>query len=217
MAKLLFNLRIFDLEYSLSKLSAYNETFEEQLSFISEQTLLRARAKLAKDGIEESSREFDQYIEHLETETKEEYPQLHRSQVLLSTWSIIEGSVKTSAELLAEKKSARLRLSDLSGRTPEEQWKKYFSNVLEVSLDINDDTWKSISNLREIRNFHAHGGSYISSNQNKEQELKKIASREEGVTYFAGKLFFQRKYINSSLDLAKGILHELSSHINTSE
>ncbi|QOR40211.1 hypothetical protein HNO52_18065 [Billgrantia diversa] len=211
MANLLFNLKIFDLEYRLSKLVAYNETFEEQLTYVTDQTLLRAKAKLSASGVDKNSHEFDQHIEHLEQETKEEFPQLLRSQVLTATWSLIENSVKTGADILAERKSLNLRLSDLRGRSPEDQWKKYFNYVLEAPFDLENKTWKRISDLREIRNFKAHGGFSGQPTAQQEKRFQEIANRNDGVVFFGGDLFFQRAYVDAALDLAESVISNVSA------
>lgn len=216
MAKLLFNLKIFDLEYRLSKLVAYNETFEEQLTYVTDQTLLRAKAELSADGVDQDSHEFDQHIEHLERETKEEFPQLLRSQVLTATWSLIENSVKTGADILAEREGLYLKLSDLRGRSPEDQWKKYFNYVLEAPLDIENETWKQISDLREIRNFKAHGGFSGQPTAQQEKRFQEIANRSDGVVFFGGEIFLHRAYIDSALNLAERLISTVSALVVSS-
>lgn len=210
MAKLLFNVKIFDLEYRLSKLVAYNETLEEQLTYVTDQALLRAKAKLYADGVDQHSHEFDQHIEHLEQEAKEEFPQLLRSQVLTAIWSLIENSVKTGADILAERRSLNLRLSDLRGRSPEDQWKKYFNYVLEAPFEFENNTWERIADLREIRNFKAHGGFSSQPTAQQERRFQKISTRTDGVVFLGGDLFFQRAYVDAALDLAERVISEVS-------
>ncbi|WP_404298710.1 hypothetical protein [Halomonas sp.] len=124
---------------------------------------------------------------------------------------LIERSVKTGADILAERKSLNLRLSDLRGRSPEDQWKKYFNYVLETPFDLEDKTWKRISDLREIRNFKAHGGFSGQPTAQQKKRFQEVANRSDGVVFFGGDFFFQRAYVDAALDLAERVISSVSA------
>jgi len=159
LAKIHIDFRFVDLKHELWSLGKYREVFEEQLTFLKDQERVRLRARFASAESEMDDAERQFASDQVDVLVEEVLPRFFRGPYLIALWGLFESGIIELADYLAQRKQLSLKLRDIRGRDPIEQWNKYFTHVASYPLGIAEPTWQRLDELRQVRHVltHANG------------------------------------------------------------
>ena len=130
----------------------YAKEMQELLKFRWAQRETRLTQQGKKEG-------WDQFEWETEVQAEEyqhsKYELYLDGQLVISAWSLLEGSVKYCASFLAEHLNIKTRMESAAGNSAEEKWQEYYESHLDVEWPLKSDM-DSIQKLRRLRNDYGH-------------------------------------------------------------
>ena len=203
-----------DLEHELWSLAKYRALLEEQLVFLREQELLRARAAQDRAATDEGER--DLALQQVEILVYEVLPRFYRGPFLISLWAVFESGVIEVAEYIRKTRSRTLKLRDIRGRDKKEEWDKYFTHVLNYPLGVEGPTWQQLDELRQVRNVLAHANGRLDlSDENTRQQIERWCAEGRGLSSHYGLLLFSEEYTRQAQVLVTEVLSSLTDRVRT--
>ena len=119
-----------------------------------ERERLRARLMSPESEMDEAERQFSH--EEVELLMAEILPRFFRGPYPIALWALFESSIIEVADFLAETKQLSLRLRDIRGSGPKDQWNKCYAHVAGYPLGFGESTWERLEELRQVRHVLAH-------------------------------------------------------------
>lgn len=148
--------RFIEIEYELWALDHLRATLEDQISYLRDQDTLKTFAELREHGWEHD--EAERQIAAQELDERQDYvlPRFLRGPFVVSLWACYESAVRELADYFRRVRQAKLELRDIRADNELLQFKKYYRDVLSVSLDDVPDRLAFMDDLRLVRNAIAH-------------------------------------------------------------
>ena len=152
-------------------------TLEEHLEMIERQIA---------SGESEAQSNFYTQVEALEPEDEGEWqllrnerdyhvevvlPRVFRNPFLVSLFSVYETSVTEVARLLQKRQQKGIALDDIRGRFLDRA-KKYYREILQFELSKDNERWKHIVMLSQLRNIVAHTNGRLDVGKGREKILQ---------------------------------------------
>ncbi|RBP53002.1 hypothetical protein [Arenicella xantha] len=99
-----------------------------------------------------------------------------------------------------------MSLKDTRARTPQQQWKKYFSHILKLNLQIEANLSERLSRMQKVRNILVHtGGLEYQIKEANRVELLKIVPLEEGLIISGSNIEIDPIYLRNQTVSAKSV------------
>ena len=130
---------------------------QEQLRFIEEQMERgkeRAQQELAPDTPSDDESDWDMRRQQYEYEIEVILPRTLRNPFLVSMFSVYEAAATEIAALIQKKQGRQIGLNDLRGDFLDRA-KKFYKDA-QFKLSTNNDRWKRLQILSNLRNVIAH-------------------------------------------------------------
>ena len=219
MAKIHVDFRFVDLEHELWSLGKYRELFEEQLSFLKDQERVRLRARLssAESEMDDAERQFAS--EQVDVLVEEVLPRFFRGPYLIALWALFESGIIELADYLAQRKQLSLKLRDIRGRDPIEQWNKYFTHVVNYPLGVAESTWQRLDELRQVRHVLAHANGRLDlAEESARRKLEKWCGENRGLYAHFNLLIVSAEYTRTAhvlvTDTLSGLIGRVRSDVS---
>ncbi|MGH1428747.1 MAG: hypothetical protein ACRBEE_12460 [Arenicella sp.] len=210
-----FNALSFELENHLKYLTDYHKEMEGQLVKLNTEYKENFDEWMSQEGVSKKDQLHEIMISSIEYTFEDKFSQILREQILTSIYGLIESSFFSASEFLRKEKNKQLALKDIAARSPEKRWKKYFSHILEIDLNFDQEVWTSIKRMREIRNVLVHtGGIKGQISDSNLKKLKEIVKHESGLTISSYEIEIEPKYLNNQFDVASKVVNALVHIIN---
>ena len=206
--------RFVELEHELDSLSTFREVFEEQLNFVEDQQRIRLNARFASAEWDDADRQVaSQEVDFL---VEEVLPRFFRGPFLISLWAVFESGMIELADYLAEKKQLPLKLRDIRGCNPFDQWNKYYTHVAGYSLGFDESTRQKLEELRLVRNALAHANGRIDLVKQRDREkLEMWCAEDRGLHTRFHLLIFSVEYTREAEVLVTEALSGLLSRVRS--
>jgi hypothetical protein len=155
------------------------------------------------------------YSAHYESAEKvlQEILRQQRYSLCLSTFSFVEGRLKSICERIESCFHFKVKISDLNSRQHLWQYWNYLVKVVEIREERSKPHFENLDRQKIIRNKIAHQGGFLSGSDERQvhlvQGLRLIKNAERMRIEIVGDSYF--KYLN---DVAKSLFDELNYSIN---
>ena len=205
------DLRFAGLAWELESLGMFREKLEELLVYQQQQEEIRLQRKCAalEDPADKQieGQLFDALIE-------ETMPRFFRGPYLVALWATLEAGIQELADYIAKIKKLPLALADVHARTQNEKWKKYFDRLAAFPLDLRDETWSKLDELRIVRNVLAHvNGRIDRAKQEDQKRVAKWCSENRGLDIYSDTLSISAVYAQSAHLLVSDVLSSLIERV----
>jgi regulator of replication initiation timing len=206
--------RFVDLDFELSSLEKHRQILEEQLTFVKEQERVRLRARLMSPELEMENAERQLAHEEVNVLVEEMLPRFFRGPYLVALWALFESGVIEIADYLAKAKQLLLRLRDIRGRDPKDQWNKYYTQIAGYPLDFTDPTWKRLEELRQVRHVLVHANGRLDlAEESARRKLNKWCGENRGLSAHFNLLIVSADYAQAAQTLVTETLSGLISRV----
>lgn len=206
--------RFVDLEHELWSLGKFRELFEEQLSFLKDQERVRLRARFSGAGSEMDNAERQFASEQIDLLVEEVLPRFFRGPYLIALWALFESGMIELADYLAQRKQLPLKLRDIRGRDPIEQWNNYFTHVASFPLGVAAPTWAKLDELRQVRHVLAHAnGRLDQTTENARGKVEGWCAENRGLHAHFNLLIVSADYTHSAQVLVADTLSGLIGRV----
>ena len=219
MAKIHVDFRFIDLEHELWSLGKFRELFEEQLTFLKDQERVRLRARLSGTESEMDDAERQFASEQVELLVEEVLPRFFRGPYLIALWALFESGMIELADYLAQRKQLPLKLRDVRGRDPVEQWNKYFTHVASFPLGVAESTWENLDELRQVRHILAHANGRLDlAEESTRRKVERWCGETRGLRAHFNLLIVSAEYTRSAqvlvTDTPSGLIGRVRTEIS---
>ncbi len=146
--------RLFGVSGEINTLEEHLELIEEQI----ERSIRTAHCELTSEIQGLTPDDEDQWdIPHQLHDYKVEVtlPRILRNPFLVSLFAVYESAVITVSELVQEEKGQARSLNDTRGDFLDRA-KKYYKHVLQFDLSTDNERWKRLKELSDLRHAVAH-------------------------------------------------------------
>jgi len=124
-------------------------------------------------------------------------PLFLRNTFLVSLYAVYESTVTDVADMMKERQSQSLSMSDLRGNLLEKAL-KYYNHILKFDLYVNEIDWNRIKMLLELRNAVAHSNSRIDMiKDNKKNKISAWESQKIGLSFRNGYIIIEEQLAES--------------------
>lgn len=197
-------LRLFGVSVELSILEEHLELIEEQIR----RGVTEAECRL-KDEIRgltpDDEDSWDLPHQKYRYQVEVTLPRILRNPFLVSLFAVYESSVKTIAELVQEEKRQKSSLDDESGNFLKRA-KRYYKHVLHFDLSTDNERWKQLKILFDLRNAIAHtNGRYEAIEKKRRCRIMK----QKGVREYLGFIMVSETFLRKTVKLVKEDLEDL--------
>lgn len=214
MARIHVDFRFVDLEHELWSLGKYREVFEEQLRFLKDQERVRLRARFASAELEMDDAERQFASEQVDMLVGEVLPRFFRGPYLIALWALFESGIIELADYLAQRKQLPLKLRDIRGHNPIEQWNKYFTYVAGFPLDVSESTWQRLDELRQVRHVLAHANGRLDlAEESARRKLEEWCVENRGLHAYFNLLIVSAEYTQTAQVLVTETLSGLIGRV----
>ena len=177
--KITLDFRLLEVSMELSTLEKHLELIENQIERGQEE----ARSIMEAETLElESDDEAEWSILGQEYYYQVDFmlPRVLRNPFLVSLFAVYESAVTEIANLIQRKKGVGISIDDLKGDLLRRS-KKYYAQVLQFELSLDNDSWQRLMLLSDLRNAIAHTNGRVDmvSKRTRERILKSEGVREE--------------------------------------
>lgn len=209
--------RFVELDHEVTSLATYREILEEQLTIRKDQERLRLRARLMSPESEMDDAERQFANEEVNILVEEILPRFFRGPYLIALWALFESGIIEVADFIAMTKPLSLKLRDIRGRGPKDQWNKYFTHIASYPLGFTDCTWERLEELRQVRNVlaHANGRLDLVKDDKSRRKLEKWCRENRGLSEHSNLLIVSADYTRAAQILVTDTLSSLISRVST--
>ena len=197
----IYDFRLIEIEVELGIL-------EEQLEHIEEQIKLgqtRAEEEFAPNTPSEDESDWDMRRQQYDYAIEVILPRIWQSPFLVSMFSVYETAVTEVAGLIKEKQGRQIGLDDrrrdFLGRS-----KKFYKEVLQFKLSTNNERWKRLRVLYDLRNIVAHMNGRL---EMVGQERRKKILKYEGIKDSYDYLVVSGSFLRETFALVKDDVEDL--------
>ena len=142
---------LIEVDLDLSQLERQLKNIEEQIK----ERQLAAKSELERGRTSPYEDERDVAEQSHEWEISVVLPRMWRNPFLVSILSVYESAVTDIGRLLKQGQGPDIGINDLRGDFLECA-KKYYTKVLQFKVSTNDQRWKQLHALYEVRNIIVH-------------------------------------------------------------
>ncbi len=202
--KIVVDFRLLEVGIELTTLKEHLKRIEDQIE---------QRKKEIALELEEVRRLYDDYAEwdlarqelNIEIEIEFSLPHILRGPFLVTLFSVYESAVTEIAGLIQKKQGQQIGIDDLKGDLLNRA-KRYYKHILEFALSINNEHWKRLMILLDLRNIVAHENGRLEM-VSREQRRKIL--RYEGANESYDYLVVSRDFLSETLALVTDELEDL--------
>lgn len=175
---------LVDIQSDLHLLQQQLEFVEEQLKMqeIPLQTKLETLGKDYDLGNDEDWGQYSAIKQEYDHEIEASLPRMIVNPFIVSAWSMYEASVSHLADLMREKRGAKLKLDDLRGGHFSDKAKKYFDHVLNFTFETPGYRKEDLTHLILVRNAIAHYNGRVVGIKDETTRKNIMDGRVNGVT-----------------------------------
>ena len=132
-------------------------------------------------------------------------PRAWRNPFLVSMFSVYEAAVEEVSLLIQKRRGYQIGLNDLK-RDFLDRAKKYYKDVLQFRLSANNERWKRLKTLSELRNIVAHSNGRLAMTP---KATRKRVLKHDGVCEIYGYLIVERDFLRETFALVNDELEDL--------
>ena len=189
--KLKIDFRLYEVSIELHTLERHLELIEGQIKQIRKESKDKFRGLPLGDEAERDLLRQD-YAYQVELVV----PRVLRNPFLVSLFAVYETTVTEIANLMQKKQGKRISVGDLRGDFLERA-KKYYSEVLQFNLSMNNECWQGIGQLSHLGNGIAHAnGRFEMMNKRTRKKIRTIQGISEKVSFVVVDAALLRKTFN---------------------
>lgn len=200
MADETFDFRLVAVEVELGILQYQLDNLEDQIT-------------RSKDTAEEEWTEIpdEDWADREQRSREYEYeigvilPRTWRNPFLVTMSSVYEAAVEEVSALVRKRQGSQIGLNDLRGEFLDRA-KKYCKDVLQFELSLNNERWKRLKILFELRNIVAHSNGRLEMTP---KATRKRVLKHDGVGEVYGYLIVERDFLGETFALVRDELEDL--------
>lgn len=198
-------LRLSRVSVEVSILNEHLELIEEQIKRGEKEAKCKLDTEirgLTPDDEDSWSRPHDEYDYQVEVTL----PRILRNPFLVSLFAVYESAVTTIAELVQEEKGQKIAIDDLRGRGFLNRSKRYYRHILQFDLSTDNERWKRLMVLSDLRNAIAHSnGRYEAISK----ELRRRIKQQGFLDKDTGFIIVPGIFLRETVAVVKGELEDL--------
>ena len=200
------------LYMGLLDVSVELDTLEEHLVLIEghlERSIRMAKCELKSEIQGLTPDDEDQWdIPHQLHDYKVEVtlPRILRNPFLVSLFAVYESAVTTVAELVQEEKGQGISIDDIRGRGFLDRAKKYYKHVLQFEISTDNERWKRLRTLSDLRNAIAHSNGRSEAIS---ERLRKRIKQQGFLDEDTGFIIVPESFLREIVAVVKGELEDL--------
>ena len=128
---------------------------------------------------------------------------MFRAPYLISIWALYESGVIDLTNYIQEKERALIALSDIRGRSLQDQLEKYYTGVLKVAMPIPPQTFSALNDIQLLRNAIAHRNGLIDNlDESRKARINRIVESRADIEIVDSILSFSNAFLSYALDVA---------------
>ena len=146
---------------------------------------------------------YDDYVEF-------RLPRIFYYPFLVSLYAVYESAVTEIASLIQEKNEQKNTLFDIKGKDFLDRANKYFRITLKYELSQNNQTWKRMRVLTEIRHAIAHANGHLELvREGKRKQIRKWIEQDIGIEEYYGDIIVSGDFVRETYEMVQGELESL--------
>ncbi len=206
--------RLIDLKLEISILESSLLVAKSQFSQLEE--LHRDIRDQFLKNVENTTNDFNTVFawDQYENKLKFEIPRLVWSPFIISAFATFESGMFELAHEFQKINKHRIAIEDFNDRKLD-KFKKYYDLVLNISLKDNNERWKTLKMLADIRNAIAHHNGRVKMlNSELQIKLENWAGENTGIGIENGYLIVYEQFANTACQNVISMLRELMGIYN---
>ena len=201
--KIVIDFRLIEVSIGLSTLEVHLKRIEEQIEQRKKE--IELELEKAAQRLRDDYAEWDIIRQELEIETEFSLPHILRGPFLVTLFSVYESAVKEIAGLIQKKQGQQIGIDDLKGDLLKRA-KRYYKHILGFELSLNNERWKRVVVLSDLRNAIAHTNGRLDMISS---TTRRKILRLEGVSDEIGFVILSGDFLRETFAIAKDELEDL--------
>lgn len=203
--KIKVDFRLLDVSLELHALEDHYELINKQLLHLSEAEEAALWDYRRTEGLTPEDPEWDFARQEFDNKVEFLIPRIFWGAFIVALYAVYETGVTEIATLLQKSQGQEIGINDLRGDFLKRA-NKYYKNILKFALYSDNEVWRNIKMLAELRHAIAHvNGRLDMLNENSRRKITEWSKQTAGIAIYDNYLVFDSKF-------AKKIL----THIRTS-
>lgn len=210
------NIIRYGLESIRTELSFLDDYIDETAVTLTrkQKDIEQAYEKAKKEGSDDTG-ELDMYFSDEFHRYHELFPTFTYNSILVSQFSFFESRLKFLCELYDRNKFSNVKPSHLSG-SDIEKYKRYLTVVAEINFDELQEKWKSITDIKKLRNAIVHNSAKIINEKGNDNIIrfinsdKRIEYKVKNGEFYINDVSFLKEFSKLLLDFFTLLVEKLA-------